>query len=561
MLRLRYIITVVVALILFAVILFRLEVFPISLKPDTDLEAIKKRGYLTLVTVSNPTGYFMYKNTPMGFEYDLIHAFASDLGIELKVLELNHPEDMYQKLLTGEADIMAYHIPVSNLPMKFAIFSDPYLQTELVLIQRSRDKKSPHYIDKISDLAGKTITVSEKSPFVRTLTDIQFELNGSLKIQTIDTSQTSEDLIRMVADSEIDYTVASREIALINKDYYNNIDISATLTPPQDIAFTIHRKHRKLAYALNKFISASRKNQYLYSLYEKYFQTDRILVQTKSKSDSAIPSDSKGISIFDGLIQRYAEKTQWDWRLIAAMIKQESGFNPTARSWAGAMGLMQLMPGTAKKFGLHTYSEIYHPELNIQTGTKYIVWLEDFWKDIQDDIERKKFILASYNAGQGHIRDAQRLARKYGYNPQKWDGHVEYFILNKSKPVFYMDPVSKHGYCRGSETFNYVRSIIKIYSGYKNKYPAGHTASYDFSLDFAPVYEFGFGTTEQGTGLVKKPLFQKNEIFRGRNLIESDSGQNYNHLKPKNPERIQLRKNAPPSNQLFKKNELFKKNS
>ncbi len=537
------------------------DVLPISLKPSSDLDTIKKRGKLILVTAFNPTGYFLYKDEPMGFEYDFIKKFAESIGVKLEVIEVNSPDEMYQKLLTGEADIMAYNIPVMNLPMQFATFSDPYIQTELVLVQRKISRKSPQHIDQVTDLQGKNITITEQSPYIQTLSDIRFDLNNTLNINTLDNTITPEDLIRMVAESEIEYTVANKEIALINKGFYKNIDIETALTAPQDIAFTIHRKHRKLTRALNQFISSSRKNQVLYALYNQYFKTSRLLASA-DMDDETIPSglSTEAISVYDGLIQKYSGDISWDWRLVAAMIWQESKFKPSAKSWAGATGLMQLMPATARRFGLNSMQEIYHPELNIKTGTKYIAWLEDFWQEIEDETERKKFIMASYNAGEGHVKDAQRLTKKYGYNPEKWDGNVEYFLLNKSKPAFYRDPVCKYGYCRGAEPFHYVRSIIKRYSHYKGKYSAEYTAGYNFSLDFTPAYEFGLDNSSDAPSVTKRQLFESNEIFRERSLLKNDSDIYRNNLTPRNQERIRLNDNAPATNQLFKKNELFRKN-
>lgn len=534
------------------------DILPISLKPASDLDAIKKRGKLVLVTAYNPTGYFLYKDEPMGFEYDFIKKFAESIHVDLEVIEVNHPDEMYRKLLTGEADIMAYNIPVMNLPMQFATFTHPYIQTELVLVQRKIDKKSPQHIDQISDLAGKNITITEQSPYIQTLTDIKFELNNSLNISTTDTTKTPEDLIRMVAESEIDYTVANKEIALINKGFFKNIDIETAITAPQDIAFTIHRKHRRLTHALNRFISTSRKNQVLYTLYDQYFKTSRWIAEADKDNNDTQTLSTEAISSYDGLIQKYSKDISWDWRLVAAMIWQESKFKPTAKSWAGATGLMQLMPATARRFGLNTMQEIYHPELNIKTGTTYIAWLENFWKEIEDETERKKFIMASYNAGEGHVKDAQRLTQKYGYDPTKWDGNVEYFLLNKAKPVFYRDPVCKYGYCRGSEPFHYVRSIIKRYTHYKGKYSSEHTAGYNFSLDFTPVYEFGLDNHSSAPAVTRRQLFEKNDVFQERSLLRNEQNSN-NNLVPRNPERMKLNEDAPPANQLFRKNELFRK--
>jgi membrane-bound lytic murein transglycosylase F len=340
----------------------------------------------------------------------------------------------------------------------------------------------------------------------------------------------------MVATGEIEYTLANKEIALINKGYYQNLDIETPVTPPQDIAFAVHRKHKALLKALNQFIEKSRKDQLLYTLYERYFKTSRLYAYD-DEPDATEPSGTF-ISDYDPLIQQYAAEIGWDWRLVAALIWQESRFKPYARSWAGATGLMQLMPATARRFGLQTMQEIYQPDLNIKTGTRYIAWLDDFWKDIPDPLEKLKFIMASYNAGEGHVKDAQRLASKYGSDPNRWDGHVEYYLLNKSQPQFYLDPVCKYGYCRGSEPFHYVRSIIKKYDHYKSTISASAVTAYNFNLDFAPTYEFSFEKASGSIGLKRKPIFNERELFQERTLSREsamDSSGKYHNTLPLKP--------------------------
>ena len=155
---------------------------------------------------------------------------------------------------------------------------------------------------------------------------------------------------------------------------------------------------------------------------------------------------------------------QWDWRLLAALIYQESQFNPKEESWVGAQGLMQLVPGTAAEFGA---KNILDPEQNIKAGTRYLQWLQDYWKKHIDDASvLEKFVLASYNSGQGHVLDAVRLAEKYGKNPEKWEDSVEFYLLQKSKPKYYKDPVVSSGYCRGSEPVNYIKSIYTQFDIY-----------------------------------------------------------------------------------------------
>ena len=171
------------------------------------------------------------------------------------------------------------------------------------------------------------------------------------------------------------------------------------------------------------------------------------------------------ISHYDGFFQRYASTIRWDWRLLAAQCYQESTFDPKARSWAGACGLMQIMPGTADHLGL-SRANIYDPEQNIAAAVRYLAELERNFSDIREHSERTKFVLAAYNGGHFHIRDAMALARKNGRNANNWR-EVESFVLGLSQPQYYNDPVVKNGYMRGSETVDYVRKIHERWNGYR----------------------------------------------------------------------------------------------
>ena len=171
------------------------------------------------------------------------------------------------------------------------------------------------------------------------------------------------------------------------------------------------------------------------------------------------------ISHYDGYFQRYAATIRWDWRLMAAQCYQESTFDPQARSWAGACGLMQIMPGTADHLGLPRAS-IYDPEQNIAAAARYLGELDRTFSDIPERTERTKFVLAAYNGGHFHIRDAMALAQKNGKNPKRW-GDVEPFVLGLSQAQYYNDPVVKYGYMRGSETVDYVRKIHERWNGYR----------------------------------------------------------------------------------------------
>lgn len=175
------------------------------------------------------------------------------------------------------------------------------------------------------------------------------------------------------------------------------------------------------------------------------------------------------ISDWDLHIIAFSDSLEWDWRLLASLIWQESRFRPDVTSFAGAYGLMQVLPSTGRNFGIDITSS---PENNIRGGVKYLKHLQVFFSErIPDENERLKFILAAYNAGEGNIIDAMRLAEKHGRNPLVWENNVAFFLLKKSDPAFYNDPVVRNGYCRGYEPVNFVNSVLARYSEYLDIIP------------------------------------------------------------------------------------------
>lgn len=170
------------------------------------------------------------------------------------------------------------------------------------------------------------------------------------------------------------------------------------------------------------------------------------------------------ISHYDHLFKRYAPVARWDWRLMAAQCYQESCFDSKARSWAGACGLMQIMPSTASHLGL-PMSSIYDPENNIKAAAGYIKELSGYFRNV-NQADRQLFVLAAYNGGYFHIQDAMSLARKYGKNPARWRD-VAYYVLALERPEYYNDPVVKYGYMRGTETVDYVDRIRQRYAQYR----------------------------------------------------------------------------------------------
>ena len=192
----------------------------------------------------------------------------------------------------------------------------------------------------------------------------------------------------------------------------------------------------------------------------------QLLTQRKVRRRVFAPMLAKGvISHYDSYFKLYGRQIGWDWRLLAAQCYQESTFDPQARSWAGAQGLMQIMPSTADHLGL-SREHLYNPERNIEAATRYIRELETSFRDIPDRTERQNMVLASYNGGAHHIRDAMRLCSRDGRNPHHWADVCQY-VLRLSDPRYYQDTLVHHGYMRGQETADYVNRIRERFKRYR----------------------------------------------------------------------------------------------
>lgn len=197
-------------------------------------------------------------------------------------------------------------------------------------------------------------------------------------------------------------------------------------------------------------------------IYNRYFRSPRTSLLRVNSDYSSLGGNK--ISRYDEMIKAGAQKLGWDWRLLAAVIYRESKFISNDESWAGARGLMQLMPETARRFGAVNPDD---PRQSIKAGVNYFRYLDTFWaKKVSDPEQRLKFVLASYNAGLSHIMDARKLAKKYGKDPAVWDD-VEFYLLKKSDRKFYRDPVVTAGYCKCEEPVNYVKNVLQTFDEYK----------------------------------------------------------------------------------------------
>jgi membrane-bound lytic murein transglycosylase F len=457
-------------LILFSVFILFCSCIAVWEKLNTiSLSEIKKRGKLKVITSYNPNSYFLYKDQPIGYEYELLKLLAKDLGVELDMHVTSDLNNIDYMLNNGEGDLIAANSLVTREKSKQLKYTEYVMTTKQVLIQRRKNynpkKKKVDYLENAVELIGKTIHVRENSDFHFKLKKLQDEIGGSIKIAPIKENITIDELIEKVYSGEIDYTVADDQTALINQSYYSEIDSKLAISIDTKIAWVVRRNSSELLEYINDWILKNRDK--IEEIQDKYYRKSRLYME-ELKSEFK-PKSKSSISAFDTIIKIEAEKLNWDWRLLASLIFQESRFNPSAQSWAGARGLMQIMPETAAGLGL-PLSEINNPKRNIETGVKHLQYLQRLWKDIiPDEEERIKFVLASYNAGQGHVLDAMTLTKYFNKKSTVWDKNVEDSMLLLSDPAYFNGYGVKYGYCRGIEPYKYVHEIFDRYKEFRDK--------------------------------------------------------------------------------------------
>lgn len=436
-----------------------------------DLAQLKFDGKITALINYSATSYFIYKGQPMGFEYELLNKYAQSENLMLEVVPIKNMDSVFVALNNGVGDVVAANLTITSERKKDVRFTDYVLITEQVLIQRKPDNwkklSKKHWKDSLLksplDLANKKVVVRKGSSFYEQLQHLAKKNGIKISIETVSGEIAMEQLIEKVANKEIDYTLADKNIAIVNEWQYPNIDASVSVSSEQQIAFATRINSDSLTTSINAWLLEYKKSKAYKQLYQKYYGNQQQF--DKRINHDYFTLTSGQISPYDDLFKKYAPEIGWDWELLAALVYQESHFNNEAIGWGNSFGLMQFMPETGAKFGVDSTSTA---EQNIKAGVKYIKFLSKVWKEtIKDSTEIQNFILASYNTGPGHVIDASRLAKKYKKNPYQWKD-VGYYLKNKSKPQFYNDKVVKHGYCKGFIAFDYVNEIMERYKHYKS---------------------------------------------------------------------------------------------
>lgn len=420
-----------------------------------DLEGIQSRGVLRAAVDNNSTSYYIYRGRRMGYEFELLRDLGKRLGVQIEFVVVSDIQKAFELLEEGRVDLIAMNLEQNEERSERVAFTHTLGAMSTVLVGMKPQESSIQW----ELLGSDTVFVRTGTVYKSQLHEIRDSLNLEFVVQ--ESPDHEEILIDKVTDGEIRWTVADKNIAQANMTYYEGLDISLKVANEGYVAWAVRKTSPKLLEEINVWVK-DKKKRFIPDLYTKYFLSPKNSYYRTNSPFSSLGGNQ--ISVYDDLIKESSKELGWDWRLLAALVYKESGFDTTALSYAGAEGLLQLMPVTLERFGVTNPND---PIQSLRGGVKYLQYLDKFWRErVPETNERVKFVLASYNIGQGHVEDAWRLTLKYGKNTQTWKD-VSYFLNLKSDPEYYRDPVVKSGFAKGHIAVNYVRDVLGLFYSYK----------------------------------------------------------------------------------------------
>lgn len=415
---------------------------------------------LRVATLYGPLSFFLFREDTMGYDYTLLREFAKSKNIALEIEIASSLDKAVAMLDSGLVDLIAYEVPVTSTYRENVYPCGPEIMTSQVLVQRT----DSGLVTDVTQLIGREVWVENNSKYQHRLENLNSELGGGIDIRIIDRDTiTNEDIIEMVATGELPISVVDSDIARLNKTYYRNIDASVEISFSQKSSWGVSPERAWLGDSISAWFNAEGTKRENELLLKKYFELSK-----NGPIFNLSASLSKGkVSEYDALFRKHAARIGWDWRLLAAQGYVESQFNNHLVSWAGARGLMQIMPSTARAYGVNPDS-LVNPEICIALAADIMQATEKMVARYVDNPEQRQIMtVAAYNSGAAHIIDAIALAKKYGHDPQVWFGNVEASLLLKGDQRYYSDPVVKYGYFRGSQTTQYVHHVYDFYNRIK----------------------------------------------------------------------------------------------
>lgn len=406
-------------------------------------------GKLTVITRNAATTYYEGPNGPIGIEYELVKGFAQELGVELELRVAGNLAEVLSSVAESKVDFAAAGLTVTRPRQVWADFATPYHHITQQLIYRLGTPR-PASLD---ELDGHLEILADSS---------HAEQLRYLKLQHPDLSwvenneQESEELLTMVWEQIIEYTVADSHEFAMNRRFHPELRAAFDISQPEPLAWAFRKSDdHSLLDAANRYLNGLKENGKLDQLRDRYFghlqNFDYVGTRIYLRHiQTRLPE-------YRSLFEDAASTEGLDWQLVAAMAYQESHWDPDAVSPTGVRGLMMLTRATASHMGIDKRTD---PAQSIDGGTRYIRKLINKVPERIEDPDRTWLAVAAYNIGFGHLEDARIITQNRGGNPDSWKDVREHLPLLRKK---YYYRRTKHGYARGNEAVQYVENIRTYY--------------------------------------------------------------------------------------------------
>ena len=418
------------------------------------VERIRESGKLRLITASAINSYYYYENEPTGFEFDLAQEFAKYLNVELDIVVPGW-NNMFAYLDQGKGDFIAAGISITKERLEDASFSIPYMTIQQRIIHHNLVFEPKN----MNDMEGKTFHVRRGTSYHSRLKKIK---SSGINVNYIlHDNIPTEELIAMVHKRKIRFTIADSNIAMLSQRYYPDIRIGIPVQEKESLAWAVRKNDTEMLVEINRFLLYANETGILKNIIDKYYENTQKfdsyeLKKFHKRIETQLPKYKK-------VIMDECAKYGFDWRLVAAVVYQESHFNPNARSFTNVRGLMQVTHKTAQEMGI---SNRLDPAQSIRAGIKYLDKMYNKFSHIEDDYQRMLFALASYNIGYGHVLDALKIAKEKGLDLTIWQT-LKTTLPLLSNPKYFK--ITKHGYARGWEPVQYVERILTYFDILKQK--------------------------------------------------------------------------------------------
>ncbi len=431
-----------------------------------DFEKIKEDGVLRMITRYSSNTYFLHQGIEWGFEYELVSRFAKEHDLALEVVITGIDESPYDLLNSGKGDLIAANYAATPERQQYVDFTRPYNLVDQVLVYSSELDNPPQTIKELAQ-SGLSVTVRSNSSYFHRMQDLK-EDGVDIDVNLVPNEKDTESLLFDVSQGKYEVTVADDNIFQAASSYMDGLVQGPTIAEKDTIAWAVRNNAPELKKELNNYLESHfqlredrdpKRSLFLQVLRKRYFEGGRRLANYYSPNPSIKGSD--GISPYDDLIKSVADSAEIDWLMVTSVVAQETKFNPHSKSWAGAIGLMQVMP---------QYSEVsdttllYNEEINVREGVRILKRHLDHYS-YMDSTNQWSFALAAYNVGEGHLADARRLAIDQNKNPNEWEPVAD-ALLKLMHRSYYRK--ARHGFCRGIETVRYVREVKNRYEIYQN---------------------------------------------------------------------------------------------